>query len=98
MYFFGVFVRVSNFLSAARTRTPQNHPLDLSNLSLVEIKHAFLDPREGLFFSRPALHETLRIPRFAGSCLPLLPSWPELSLEIAPYRPLEEETEPAVTK
>jgi len=26
MYFFGVFVRVSNFLSAPRTRTPQNHP------------------------------------------------------------------------
>ncbi len=25
MYFFGVFVRVSNFLSVARTPAPQNH-------------------------------------------------------------------------
>src|SRR5260370_31991621 len=28
MYFFGVFVRVSNFLSAARTPAPQNHEIE----------------------------------------------------------------------
>src|SRR6267378_6861032 len=41
MYFFGVFVRVSNFLSAARTPAPQNHSGNLSNPSLIEIKHTF---------------------------------------------------------
>ena len=34
MYFFGVFVRVSNFLSAPCTPAPQNHPPGNNGLSL----------------------------------------------------------------
>ena len=41
MYFFGVFVRVSNFLSVPRTPAPQDQSGDLSDLSLFETKHTF---------------------------------------------------------